>query len=203
MMDRYLPFLRRMLTPERLAHSLGVMRVMGDLAAIYDLDRAQALMAGLLHDAGKDLPPARQLALAEEAGFTFAHLCERLPVYLHAPVGAYLVSRDLGVAEPVVLEAIRAHSYAADGPGFDAPFSRCLRLSDLLAPARAWTGMDKLRRTAYAGRVREAALLQAGWVIEYFGEIGVPIHPNLARDFECLSAELEVGGAFFERQEQE
>jgi predicted HD superfamily hydrolase involved in NAD metabolism len=201
LVDRYQPYLQRALTPERLAHSLGVMRVMGDLAAIYHLDPVQALVAGLLHDAAKDLPPVRQVALAEEARLAFAYPCERLPVYLHAAVGAYLLSRDLGIGDPVVLEAVRAHSYAADGPGFDAPFSRCLRLADLLAPARPWTGMDKLRHTAYAGRVREAALLQAGWVIEYFDETGIPIHPYLARDFERLSAELDVDDTFFARIE--
>ena len=46
--DKYLPFLASVLTRPRLQHSLGVMRVMGELTEIYDLDPTQALLAGLL-----------------------------------------------------------------------------------------------------------------------------------------------------------
>jgi len=82
----YIPFLVNVLTLSRLRHSLGVMQVMGELAEICHLDRTQALLAGLLRDAAKDLSVERQLALAEEAQIEFHHDCERHPVYLHAPV---------------------------------------------------------------------------------------------------------------------
>lgn len=61
LIDRYLPFLKGLLTPPRLQHSLGVMRVMAELAPIYSLDRAQAMTVGLLHDAARDLSSADQL----------------------------------------------------------------------------------------------------------------------------------------------
>jgi hypothetical protein len=88
--EHYLPFLKRLLTPQRLQHSLGVMQVIGESAGIYSLDRTRAVTAGLLHDAAKDLGPEQQLALAEEAGIEIHYPCERTPLYLHGPVGAYL-----------------------------------------------------------------------------------------------------------------
>ncbi len=198
-LDFYLSFLERNLTPSRFQHSLGVRRVMGELAEIYGLNRAQAMTAGLLHDAAKDLSPECQLALAEQAEIKFLHPSERHPVYLHAPLGAFIVSRELGVRDRLVLEAIASHSYIGNGANFDAPFSWCLRFADLLAPVREWQGMSKLKNTVYAGRMQEAALLQCRWLIEYFQEFGVPVHPNLESKFQSLAARLGVDEAFFER----
>jgi len=197
--DHHLAYLRRLLTPERLQHSIGVMGVMDELAVIYSLDRSRAMTAGLLHDAGKDLEPERQLSLAGEAGIEFSHPCERHPVYLHAPVSAYLISTELGITDSLILDAISAHSYAGGGDHFDALFSRCLRFADILAPSKEWKGMRKLKSVVYAGRVEEAALLQSGWLIEYFREQAIPIHPNLLNDYRVLSARLDVTDSFFER----
>ncbi len=120
------------------------MHVMGELAEIYALDRTQAMTAGLLHDAARDLGLERQLALAEEAKIEFSHPCERYPVYLHALVGGHLVSKELEVTDGLILDSISTHSFVSNGDGFDAPFSWCLRFADILAPVRAWKGMKKL-----------------------------------------------------------
>ena len=197
--DEYLPFLMSALTPTRLQHSLGVMQVMSELAEIYDLDRTQALSAGLLHDAAKDLSTARQLALAEEARIEFKHECERHPVYLHAPIGAYVVSQELVITDNLVLDAIAAHSDGGDKVDADLQFQWCLQAADILAPVREWHGMRKLKDIVYAGRLPEAALLRCGWLLEHFANAGVPIHPNLEKKFQALSDQLQVAEGFFER----
>lgn len=199
LLKRYLPFLERLLTPSRLGHSLRVMDVMRDLAAIYSLDRGRAMTAGLLHDAARDLEPEAQLALVEEAGITFLHPCERHPVYLHALAGAYLVSRELGVTDERILDAIAAHSYAGRGERSNELLSRCLRAADLVASRLEWNGRERLKRVVYGGRIEEAALLQCGWLIEYLERQGVPVHPNLANRFAALSAELGATESFFTR----
>ncbi len=107
----YLPFLQQVLTPMRLQHSLGVMQVMGELAGVYGFDQDTALAAGLLHEAGKDLDEARARALAEEAGIKV-----RCPAdsdygrYLHGPVSAYFVAKELGVGDRLLLDAITTHT---------------------------------------------------------------------------------------------
>jgi predicted HD superfamily hydrolase involved in NAD metabolism len=197
--DKYRPFLASVLTPPRLQHSLGVMQVMGELAGIYHLDREQALLAGLLHDAAKDLSIERQLALAAEARIEFHHECERHPVYLHAPVGAYVVARDLGVTDEQVLNAIATHSDSGDRLESDVCFQWCLQAADILAPVSEWRGIRKFKEIVYAGRLSEAALLRSGWLLEYFERAGVPIHPNLERKFQSLLDQLQVAESFFER----
>lgn len=47
-MNDFLLYLTQRLTPTRLQHSQEVMRVMADLLDIYELEREQALTAGLL-----------------------------------------------------------------------------------------------------------------------------------------------------------
>jgi HD superfamily phosphohydrolase YqeK len=54
-MNDFLLYLTQPLTPTRLQHSQGVMRVMADLLDIFGLEHEQALTAGLLHDTAKDL----------------------------------------------------------------------------------------------------------------------------------------------------
>lgn len=197
--EKYSSFLRAVLTQQRYDHSLGVTHVMEELSAIYHLDRTQAMMAGLLHDAAKDYTPEQLMMLASAASITFSHPCERHPVYLHALVSAYLVSRELGVADKLVLDAISAHSYVDTGDSFDAPLSRCLRAADILAPIQEWRGMRKLKDTVYAGQIEEAALLQSGWLVEYFRKENIPVHGDLLREFNTLSAKLKVTDSFFER----
>jgi len=57
--------------------------------------------------------------------------------------------------------------------------------------------VSKLREIVYAGRLDEGALLQTGWLIEWFEEDGKPVHPNMERVYQELSAKLEVPSDFF------
>ena len=175
------------------------MKVMADLSEVYRLDSAKAMMAGLLHDAARDFTSLQLLTTAGEAKIKFSHPCEQHPVYLHAPVSAYLVSKELGVTDQLVLDAISTHSYVNTRDNFDVLFCWCLRAADILAPVQEWKGMRKLKSIVYAGRMEEAALLQSGWLIEYFEEQSIPVHPNLVKKFQALSAKLSVTNSFFAR----
>ncbi len=197
--DQYLPFLKQVLTPPRLEHSLGVSRVMGELAEIYGLDANQAMVAGLLHDVAKDLPPEQQLALAQESQIELKHPCEQHPIYLHAPVSSYLCARELGITDDLVLDSITAHSHSYDGERFETLFSWCLRAADMLAPVAEWKGMKKLAHVVYAGKIEEASLLKCGWLMEYLDKVAIPVHPALQNSCQSLAAKLAVTDSFFER----
>lgn len=195
----YSAFLNSHLTPNRLEHSLRVMRVMEELAPVYALDADLAMTAGLLHDAAKDMPVGEQLALLDRAGIPIAHPTERLPIYLHAPASACLVREALGVTNQLLFDAIATHSYSSDGANFDSTLARCLRAADVLAPTHEWPGMKRLREVVFAGQLEQASLLQCGWLIEYLQELKVPAHPVLKKKFVELSARLGVSNSFFER----
>jgi predicted HD superfamily hydrolase involved in NAD metabolism len=194
--ERYLPFLASVLTPRRLDHSLGVMQVMGELAQVYGLDQGKAHTIGILHDAGKDLSLVQQERLIAEGRIHITHECERdYVIYLHAPVGAYFVQKELAIQDEIILAAIATHSYFGTSPHFNDPLCWCMRFSDILEPTRDWSsepllmeGSERLKDLAYTGRMAEGALFITGVLISWYEQKGIPIHPNLRQIKTGLTA---------------
>jgi predicted HD superfamily hydrolase involved in NAD metabolism len=180
------------------------MQVMGELAEVYGLDREQSLTAGLLHDIAKDIPPDRQAALEREAKVELHFHCDRnYHFYLHGPIGAYLAKKELNIDDPLVLDAIGSHTYYGNGGNYHAPISWCLRFADILEPNRDWSlvrwlgkNMDRFTETVYSGELKTGAFLQTGWLIRWFEEDGMPIHPNMRRVYRELSVELNLDDSF-------
>lgn len=204
--SRYLPFLEKVLTPGRLAHSLGVMQVMGELADFYRLDREQALTAGILHDAAKDLPVEKQNELIQAGNIQISYPCETNYVfYLHGPVGSFFVQEELGIGDELILDAITAHTYFGDSPHFEHPLSWCLRFSDILEPTRNWEQEKillncarRLRELAYTGQLKKAAFLHTGCLLQWYEEKGVPVHPRIRRVKQALGKDLGLDDTFLE-----
>jgi predicted HD superfamily hydrolase involved in NAD metabolism len=192
---RYTPFLEQVLTPARLRHSLGVMQVMGELAPVYSLDPETALLAGLLHDAAKDLPPEQVQQIVDEAGIIIHEPAdEDYNLYLHGPVGEYFVQQQLGITDRVILDAIRLHTYYGVGEDFHSIFDWCLRFADILEPNRNWTdarpfreGTPRLRQLVYSGQWIEGAFVHLDMIIRNFDEHGMPVHSNMRRMYQEFS----------------
>lgn len=202
----YLPFLERVLTPYRLKHTLGVVQVMDELSAIYQLDRERALLAGLLHDAAKDLTPEQIEPLIAEAGIPNQQPWERdYVLYQHGPVGAYYVQKELGVTDPIILDAISMHTYCGAGDNFNAPLVWCLRFADILEPGRHWDGKARwlqkgeplLRRLVFGGQIDQAAFLQLGLLIRFFEDIDSALHPNMLKTYHEFAALTGLDDSWF------
>jgi predicted HD superfamily hydrolase involved in NAD metabolism len=191
MLNTYTTYLTRVLTPARLQHSKGVMQVMGELAEMYDLELETALTAGLLHDAAKDLTPEQQEQMVLEGNISIHHPCERdYNLYLHGPVGAYIIQKELRVTDPLIVDSIFTHTWCdGDGVNFHHPLAWCLRFADILEPYRKWDGKahiigegaPQLRELVYAGKIKAAIWFQADMIVRFFHENGFPVHPNYYR----------------------
>ncbi len=203
---RYLAFLKETLTPKRFEHSLGVSQVMGELAQVYGIDRERAVTTGLLHDAAMDLTPVKQAEIISRANIEIRYECElNYSLYLHGPVSAYVVQYELEITDEIILDAIEMHTYYGNRVTFDDPICWCLRFADILEPNRTWSdvrwlrdNVSRLREVVYAGRMAEGALLQTGWLIKWFSEADMPIHPNMRRVYQDLLASLQVDDSFLE-----
>jgi len=204
--NQFMPFLETVLTPRRLKHSLGAMQVMGELAKVYGLGVEKAQTIGILHDAGKDLPPQIQQQLVKEGNIKICHACEENYLYyLHGPVGAYLVQKELGIKDALVLAAIETHTFYRSSPYFHHPLCWCMRFSDMLEPTRNWENEKlilccarRLRKLAYSGRWEEGAFLQTGVLIKWFEISNVPVHPNMRRVKAQLGEKLGLDESFLE-----
>lgn len=203
----YLPFLERVLTPHRLQHSLNVMTMMDDLSGIYRLDRDRAVLAGLLHDAAKDITPEQREQLIAEAGIPNQEPWERDYVfYQHGPVGAYFVRKELGITDPVILDAITMHTYCGEGENFYSALVWCLRFSDILEPGRHWDentrwlrdGEPLLRELVFGGRLDEAAFFQTGLLLRFRQDRSGPIHPQMRQAHLDYAARTGLDDSWFD-----
>ncbi len=180
-------FVERELTPKRFEHSLGVMNVMGELAAIYELDETTALMCGILHDVAKEFTLERQLELARKNNIQLVTEYDRHPLFLHGSVGACYIADELGITNPILLDAIVRHSYLGNGSSLSPLLCWCLRFADILEPSRDWEDIKvQLRPVVYAGHVQQGAHLLMQWAIPFHESMLVPVHPNMCRVFQEL-----------------
>jgi len=194
-------YLELKLSPERYQHSLDVMDEMHRAAEIYKLDRVLAEVAGLLHDAAKEIPFAAQVSWLERDDpqcLTRLGNCVH-EVYLHGHVGAFLVEQALGVKIPELLDAIRFHAgdYEDDK---DGKLMSCLHVADVLAPVKEYRGIRKLKAMFYAGNLDGSILLTDTWVKEFFAQINVPLHEVYEKRIERLTKRLDPPPSFFARE---
>lgn len=172
-------YLKARLSPARLQHSLGVMQVMADLAPIYGLDPSAARLAGLAHDAGKELTDAQMLEIAGRMHLPLEHPSDRHPLYLHGPCSAYVAEHAMGITDPLIVEAIAHHAYMLEGPARSPVFCWCLRFADLLEPGRDWDDMrSRTQPLIYGGKMTEAALELVEWLVPFLESVGVTPHPR-------------------------
>ena len=108
-----LSWLTRLVSPERLSHSLGTHDKAKELAEKFHfspLEYEQAAIGSLLHDAAKLMPPADLFAYCRDHGLAISEDDLASPQTLHPFVGADRVERELGITDPEVLNAIRFHT---------------------------------------------------------------------------------------------
>jgi predicted HD superfamily hydrolase involved in NAD metabolism len=193
----YEGYLKKKLTPQRFGHSLGVMETMEELAPIYNSNIHQAMLAGLLHDAAKELTDSEWLSLAKDneqlllasKEYDYHH-------YLHGPVGAILVKRDLHIIDQEVLESISVHGYYGHGEAFNSTLSWCLRFADILEPGRDWGNnrwikdlVSPLRKAAYGGHLVEGAVMISRCLVKWYEEERITVHPSIRQVANSISTE--------------
>ena len=162
---------------------------MEGLAPIYGLDKHQAALTGLLHDAAKELSSDQWMALIRDNELLLndAEIYD-YDHYLHGPVGALVIQRELEIGDESVLQAIFTHGYYGSWEEFNRPLACCLRFADFLEPGRDWSSIDwlkdlvgPLREAAFGGHLRKGSSLLTGRLLLWYESIGLPVHPNLRR----------------------
>jgi predicted HD superfamily hydrolase involved in NAD metabolism len=180
--DDYITFAKQKLTPKRLKHSLGVMQVISELAPIYDLDKTMAMVAGILHDIAKEFTPGELIKQANENNISFRTEYDKYPLFLHGPIGACYISQELGISNPIIIDAISRHSYFGDGIAQSTAFCWCLHFADMLEPSRDWDDLkSQLKPLVYAGKMGEGACYLMQWIIPFHESASLPVHPNIRR----------------------
>jgi putative HD superfamily hydrolase of NAD metabolism len=132
------------LSPERAGHCRRVAALASELCEREGLEPQKGRAAGLAHDLCKERPKAEQRALAAlypGAGDPSSALMADKVV--HGPAAAALLSRDYGLDDEELLEAIAVHTVGRPGMG---SFSTIVYCADKLEPGRERPGGEFRRR---------------------------------------------------------
>lgn len=162
------------LDPGRMEHSQRVARLATRLARAHDADEKRAYLAGVLHDCARDMLPSELHESAKSWHIPITTFEERASILLHAPVGAELVSRELGIADPHILDAIRYHTTGRSGM---SRLEKILFVADYAEPRRDHPGVERVRSVMFDDL--DAALrLALDQTLSYLLRFGHLLHPD-------------------------
>lgn len=182
-----LQIVKEQLPEKRYIHTLGVLASAIELAKRFDVDIEKASMAAIFHDYAKYRPLEEMRQIIKDS---------RLPQDLldyngelwHAPVGAILVEKEVGIIDQEVLSAIRFHT---SGRANMTKLEKVIYLADYIEPGRRFPGVDEVR--ALAIQDLDEALLQAiGNTITFLISKKQLIYPDTFRAYNDLM--LQKGG---------
>jgi predicted HD superfamily hydrolase involved in NAD metabolism len=145
-MDRSiaLEIVKKQLTEHRYQHTIGVMETAIRLAEKYGSNVKKAEMAAIFHDYAKFRPKEEMSQLITEQKLGNELLSYNSELW-HAPVGAYLVNKEVGIADEEILDAIRYHT---SGRPEMSLLEKIIYLADYIEPGRHFPGVDEVRELA-------------------------------------------------------
>ena len=121
------------MSEKRLVHTISTAKLSYEISLANNLkDAKKALIAALLHDIGKEMPMSEQKAIMEKH---FKEYVSYPPVIYHQFIGAYLVEKDFGITDPVILDAIKYHTTANSNMSDVAIIVHC---ADKIEPTRGF-----------------------------------------------------------------
>lgn len=142
--DKALQIIKQHLPEKRYIHTLGVLETAILLAEKYGVNTKKAELAAIFHDYAKYRPVSemRAIVIEQKMGNTFLTYGREL---LHAPVGAYLVKKEVGIDDEEVLDGIRYHTTGRPNMTI---LEKIIYLSDYIEPNRSFPGVEEVRMLA-------------------------------------------------------
>jgi predicted HD superfamily hydrolase involved in NAD metabolism len=175
-------FVRSRLSERRYSHSVRVADGAERLATLHGLDARRARLAALLHDAAREVGKENLLQLAQEWDIPVGEPEREHPNLLHGPVAAEIASRELGVEDGEIIEAIRVHTVGEAGM---SPLALAVFLADKIEPARDYPGVGLVRKLAEED-LRAAAAEALRHSRDHNEQRGRSTHPSSLKALEWL-----------------
>ncbi|MCA1057978.1 bis(5'-nucleosyl)-tetraphosphatase (symmetrical) YqeK [Rossellomorea aquimaris] len=153
--DKALEIVKEHLTEHRFVHTCGVMETSIELAKRYGADEKKAETAAIFHDYAKFRDKQEMQSIIEDEGLAQDLLLYNSELW-HAPVGAVLVEREVGIEDVEILNAIRFHTSGKEGM---TVLDKVIYLADYIEPNRQFPGVEEVRELAE--KSLDLALLKA------------------------------------------
>ncbi|WP_027407871.1 bis(5'-nucleosyl)-tetraphosphatase (symmetrical) YqeK [Anoxybacteroides tepidamans] len=182
-MERHkaLEIVKKQLTEHRYQHTLGVMETAIELARKYGVDEKKAELAAIFHDYAKFRPKEEMKQIILEQNMPNDLLSYNMELW-HAPVGAYLVQREVGIQDEEVLNAIRYHT---SGRANMTALEKVVYVADYIEPGRIFPGVEEVRELARHDL--DEALIQAlKNTIQFLMKKNQPIYPDTFYTYNAM-----------------
>ncbi|MGE6629229.1 bis(5'-nucleosyl)-tetraphosphatase (symmetrical) YqeK [Bacillus sp. NPDC077027] len=153
--DEALDCVKKQLTEHRYTHTIGVMDTAILLAERFGADVKKAEIAAIFHDYAKFRPKEEMKGVIQSEGMNPA-LLDYSPELWHAPVGAYLVEKEVGIQDTDVLSAIEFHT---SGRPNMTLLEKVIYVADYIEPGRHFPGVEEVRELAESDL--DGALIQS------------------------------------------
>ena len=164
--------LKTLLTPERYAHSIGVMETAVELAKIFGADAEKARIAGLLHDNAKNLDNIYERCRDLEVCLDEFEM--KCPPLVHAKLGAETAKIEFYITDREILDAIRWHTIGKPNMSL---LEKIVFVADLTEPGRNFPDAASLRELSRKN-LDKALVECVKSTIEVNKKRGNPIHPK-------------------------
>lgn len=183
--DEWLNEVKSQMPERRWQHTLGVIQSSVELARLYGADPVKADMAALLHDVAKYWPVEKQRGLIEREGRSLDLLQYGKSLW-HAEAGAIYAEKELGIADPEIIGAIRYHTSGREQMTL---LEKVVCLADYIEPGRDFPGVEQIRLIAETS-LEKALLAGFDQTIAYLMETSQKIFPITVRARNALLDEI-------------
>ncbi|WP_226667321.1 bis(5'-nucleosyl)-tetraphosphatase (symmetrical) YqeK [Metabacillus litoralis] len=142
--DKALKIVEKQLTEHRYVHTIGVMETATYLAEKYNENVEKAELSAIFHDYAKFRSKEEMKQIISEQKFS-PLLLEYNSELWHAPVGAFLVEKEVGIKDHAILDAIKFHT---SGRPYMSLLEKIIYVADYIEPGRHFPGVDEVRELA-------------------------------------------------------
>lgn len=138
--------LRKVLTPNRYLHTLGVEAVAMELGERYHISKSRLSVAALMHDYAKCMSAETKRKLCRKYGIAISPMEEKNLDLLHAKLGAYIAQERYNIEDLEIIDAIYYHT---TGKPAMSDFSKIIYIADAIEPGRGeMEYLEKARKLA-------------------------------------------------------
>ncbi|OPL08998.1 MAG: hypothetical protein AVO33_08820 [delta proteobacterium ML8_F1] len=173
------------LSKERFAHTMRVLETALEMGEKYGVDAGKIEAAVLLHDYGKAYGPDQTREKLKDAGIPLDEVMEENIDLAHGLLGAWLASREFGIEDPDILNAIRYHTFGREAM---SPLEKIVFLADYIEPGRQFEGVERVRSLALRN-LDEAMVVALEQSVSYVTARHRPLHPLSLKALAYLKGE--------------
>jgi predicted HD superfamily hydrolase involved in NAD metabolism len=142
--DQLVSRMKKLMDTSLFDHSLGTLEFAMEIAASNqeDVDLYRLAVSSVVHDYGKIFSSSqlKKIAITHKLGLDEIEL--KMKPILHSLIGDFLVSRDLGIKDEKILEAVKIHTIGSPGMSLG---EKILFVADKVEKTRKYDGIEDLR----------------------------------------------------------